>query len=142
MLLEPAAEECGGVFAKLAILVGEGCGEMAVDVEFADDFSFDEDGDDDFGFCFQRTREIARIGIDVIDDDGFSAGGGCAANSLMKRDARVRSHGAAEGAEDEHVLGGLVLDHVKADPIVLEKICVEERDDAGHEGFGGSRLCG
>ncbi len=42
------AEELGGVFAKFAVVGAESGEEVAVDVEFADDFSFCKNGDDDF----------------------------------------------------------------------------------------------
>jgi hypothetical protein len=117
-LFQPAAEDCGGVFADGAVVGGEGGEEMAVNIQLADDFLFDEDGDDDFGFGFEGTGEVTRIGADVVNDDGLAGGGSGTADALIQRDARVRGHGAAKGAEDEHVLLALFFEHVKADPVV------------------------
>lgn len=138
MALEKLAEDDGGMFAKLAVIGAEGGEEVGVDVEFADHFAVDEDGDDDFGFSFEGAGEIAGIGIDVVDDDGLSRGSGGAANALVQRDARVGSHGALEGAENENVAVAVLFKHIKADPIVAGELFVEESDDALHESVGGA----
>ena len=103
MGFEEFAEDGGGVFAEFAVVGAEGGEEVGVDVEFADDFAANEDGDDDFGFGFERAGEIAGVGVDVVDDDGFAAGGRGAADALIERDAGVGRHGAFEGAEDKRV---------------------------------------
>jgi len=109
---------------------------VGVDVEFADDFATDENGDDNFGFGFQRAGEIARVGVDVVHDDGFAAGGRGAANALVEGNTGVRRHGAFEGAEDEGV-ASFPFEHVEADPVVAGERFMEERDDGFHERFGG-----
>ena len=109
---------------------------MGVDVEFADDFVADENGDDDFGFGFERAGEIAGVGVDVIDDDGFAAGGRGAADALVERNAGVGRHGAFEGAEDEGV-ASFPFEHVEADPVVAGEFFVEKGDDGFHERFAG-----
>src|SRR5258706_14753675 len=93
MGFEEFAENGGSVFAEFAVVGAEGGEEVGVDVEFADDFAADENGDDDFGFGFEGAGEIARVGVDVVNDDGFTAGGCGAAAALGKRDAGVRRHG-------------------------------------------------
>lgn len=125
------------MFAESAVGGAESGEEVGVDVEFTDNLAASEDWDDDFGFGFQRTGEIAGVGVDVVYDDGFAAGGGGAADALVERDASVRGHGAAEGSEDEDVASGFALDHVKTDPVVAGEMVVEERDDGLHESFGG-----
>jgi len=135
--LEEAAEEGGGVFAEGAVFEAEGGEEVGVDVEFADDFVVDEDGDDDFGFGFEGAGEVAGIGINIIDDDGLAGGGGSAADALVERNAGVGGHGALEGAEDENVVVAFLFEQVEANPVVASKLFVEERDDILHEGFGG-----
>ena len=136
--LEEFAEEGGGVFAEYAIAGAKGGEEVGIDVEFADDFAMDEDGDDDFGFGFERAGEIAGIAGDVVNDDGHAAAGSGAANALVERDADVGRHGALEGAEDEDVAAGFVLEHVEANPIVFGELLVEQRGDVFHQGFAGS----
>ncbi len=67
------AEELGGTFTQFSVVGAESGEEVAVDVEFTDDFPFCEDGYDDFGFGFERTGEIAGVFIDVVYDDGLAA---------------------------------------------------------------------
>ena len=124
------------MFAEFAVVWAEGGEEVGVDVEFADDFAADEDGDDDFGFGFEGAGEIAGVGVDVVDDDGFAAGGRGAADTLVERDASVGSHGAFEGAEDKGV-AVFPFEHVEADPVVTGELFVEKGDDGFHEGFAG-----
>jgi len=124
------------VFAEFAIVGAEGCEEVGVYVEFTDDFAADEDGDDDFGFGFERAGEIAGVGVDVVDDDGFSAGGRGAADALIEGNAGVRGHGALERAEDERV-ASFPFEHVEADPVVAGEFFVEKGDDGFHERFAG-----
>jgi len=131
---EEFAEGGGGVFAEFAVVGAEG--SVGVDVEFADDFSADEDGDDDLGFGFEGAGEIAGVGVDVVDDDGFAAGGRGAADTLVEGDAGVGRHGAFEGAEDERV-AAFPFEHVEPDPVVARELFVEKGDDGFHEGFAG-----
>ena len=68
------------MFADGAVVGPEGGEEMAVNIQLADDFLFDEDWDDDFGFGFKRAGEIAGILSDVIHHNGLAAGRGRAAS--------------------------------------------------------------
>ena len=134
MGLEEFAEEHGGVFAELAVVAAEGGEGVGVDIEFTGDFAMNEDRDNNFGFGFKRTGEIAGIGIDIVDDEGFPGGGCGTTDALIKRDAGVGRHGALEGAEDKGA--GILLKHVKADPVITRELFVEKIDDALHESFG------
>ena len=124
------------MFAEFAVVGAEGGVEVGVDVEFADDFAADEDGDDDFGFGFEGAGEIAGVGIDVVDDDGFAAGDSGAADALVEGNAGVGRHRAFEGAEDER-FASFPFEHVEADPVVAGEFFVEKGDDGFHEGFAG-----
>lgn len=132
------AQEGGGVFAEFAIAGAEGGEEVGVDVEFTDDFAVDENGDDDFGFGFERAGEIAGIAGDVVNDDGHAAAGSSAANALVERDAGMGRHRALEGAEDEDFVIGFLFEHVEANPIVFGELAVQKRGDVFHQSFGGS----
>jgi len=132
---EEFAERGGGVFAKFAVVGAEGGEEVGVDVEFADDFAANEDRDDDFGFGFERAGQVAGVGVDVIDDDGFAAGGRGAADALVEGNAGVGRHGALEGAEDERA-AAFPFEHVEADPVIAGELFVKKRDDGFHERFG------
>ena len=136
MGFEEFSESGGGVFAEFAVVGAEGGEEVGIDVEFADDFAADENGDDDFGFGFEGAGEVARVGVDVVDDDGFAGGDRGAADALIEGNAGVGRHGALEGAENEHV-ASFPFEHVEADPVVASKFFVEERDDGFHERFAG-----
>jgi len=135
---EEFAEESGGVFAKKAIVRAEGGEEVGVDVEFTSDPAVNENGDDDFGFGFEGAGEISGIAADVVDNDGLASAGSCATDALVERDTGVRRHGALEGAEDEDVAISLFFEHVEANPVVLGKPGMKQRDDVAHQGFGGS----
>jgi len=119
------------VFAEFAVVGAEGGEEVGVDVEFAGDFAADEDGDDDFGFCFEGTGEVAGVGVDVVDDDGFAGSGRGAADALVEGDSGVGRHGAFKGAENEGV-AAFPFEHVEANPVVPGEVFVEKRDDGFH----------
>jgi hypothetical protein len=134
-LLEKSAEDCGGVFAKLAVVRTKGSEKMGIDVELTGNLAIDEDGNNDFRFSFESAGEVARIGMDVVHNDGFTVRSGGAADSLIQRDAGVGSHRAFERPENEHVAVPFFLEHVEADPVVAGKFFVKEHDDSFHECF-------
>ncbi len=138
MGFEEFAEDRGGVFAEFAVGGAEGGKEVGVDIELTDGFAMDEDGDDDFGFGFERAGKIAGIAGNVVDDDGHAATGSGAANALVERDARVGRHGALERAEDEDVVIGFLFEHIETNPIVFSEPAVKERDDVFHQSLAGS----
>jgi hypothetical protein len=125
------------VFAEFAVVGAEGGEEVGIDVEFAGDLVADEDRDDDFRFGFEGTGEIAAIGIDVINHDGFTTGGGGATDTLIERDPGVGSHGALEGAENEDVVITFLFEHVETDPVVTGEPFAEEGYDGVHESVSG-----
>jgi len=136
VLLEEAAEKSGRVFAEGAIFGTEGGEEVGVDIEFADNLVVNEDGDNNFGFGFKGAGEIAGIGIDVMDNDGLTRGGGGAADALVKRNAGMGSHGALERTKNENVVVPFFFQQIEANPIVSCDLLVEERNDALHESVG------
>jgi len=106
------------VFTELAVLETKRGKEMRVDVEFTSNFAVNKDGDDNFGFSLNRTGEIPRIGIHVVNHDGFACGGRSTTDPLIERNACVRRHCAFERTEDEHVVIAFPFQHVEADPVV------------------------
>ena len=106
------------MFAEPAVVGTKGGEEVGIDVELAHDLAVDEDRDHDLGFGFQGAGQVARIGVDVVNNDGLSSRSRSAANALIERDARMRSHGTLERSEDENVTIGFFLEHVKAYPVV------------------------
>lgn len=131
------AEDSSGVFAEVAVVGTEGGESVGIDVEFPGNLAADKNGDNDFRPGFEGAGEIARVCVDIVDDDSMAAGGCGATDSLIERDARVGRHGTLEGAEDEDV-AAFLFQHVKADPIVFGELFVDKRDDGLHERFGGN----
>jgi hypothetical protein len=121
------------VFAERAVVRAESGMEVGVNVEFTGDFAVDEDRNNDFGFGFERAGEIAGIGIDVVNDNGFAGGGRGTTDALIEGDASVRGHGAFEGAEDKHV-AAFLFQHVKTNPVIAGELFVEESDNAFSRG--------
>src|ERR1700751_574382 len=105
-------------------------------------FFIHENGDDDFGFCFDRAGEVARVGVDVVHDDGLSGRGCCTTDPLVEWDARVWSHGAAEGPENEHVRCAVFFEHVETHPVVAQHFLMEKFGDAGHQVLRGASTRG
>jgi hypothetical protein len=101
--LDEFAKERGGVLAEFAVVRAKGSLKVRVNIEFARNFAVDEDGNDNFGLGFERTGEIAGIGIDVVHDDRLSRGSCCATNPLVEGNPRVRGHGALERTKHENV---------------------------------------
>ena len=91
--LDEAADDDGACFEEVTVSGGEGCGVVAVDVDFADDFAVGVDGHDDFGFGFDGAGEIARVGMDVVYDDRLILRDGGSADALVNG-MRVCSVGA------------------------------------------------
>jgi len=133
MLFQPAAKDCGGVFADGAIFGSEGGEEVAVNIELADNFLFNEDGDHDFRFGFEGTGEVSRVGADVVNDDSLAGGRRGAADTLIQGNARVRGHGAAKGAENQNFLRTVFFEHVETYPVVTQHFLVQEFGDALHQ---------
>jgi len=124
------------MLAELAVVGTKGGEKMGVDVEFAGNFTVDENRYDDFRFGLEGTGQVARVGSNVVNDNGFSCRRRRPADPLIEWDAGVRRHGALEGAEDEHVAIRLPFKHIKADPVIARKLSMKDGNDALHQGFG------
>ena len=72
-MFDELPDQRGGMLAELAVVGTKRCVKVGIDVEFADDLAVRKDGHDDFGLGFERTGQIARVGANVVDDDGFAA---------------------------------------------------------------------
>jgi hypothetical protein len=62
-----------GMFAEMPIRRTKRGREMTVNIQFADHLAGNENWDNDFGFCFERTSKVSRVATDIVDDDGLSA---------------------------------------------------------------------
>src|SRR5207249_4653052 len=127
------ADQSGAVLDEFLIFESEGGGEVAVDVQLANDFTMSKDRDDDLGFGFQRTRQIARIFADIIDHDGPATRGSGATDAMIHRDASMGRHRTYERYQREHGRPRLWLDHVKAHPVVFQHLLVEQPAESLHE---------
>ena len=80
VLFQPAAEDYGRVFADFAVVGAEGGEEMAVNIQLADNFLFDEHGNHDFRFGFELSLDHlfhhARCGF-------FRSSGGARRNIVL-----------------------------------------------------------
>jgi hypothetical protein len=127
------------MFAELLICRAKRCGEMTVDVQFANHFAGNENWHNDLGFGFERTSKVSRIAVDVIDNDGLSARGGGSADALIESYTRMRRHTALKGSEDQHwVHAGTLFQHVKAYPVVPQHIFMQKLNDAFEHIFRGT----
>lgn len=136
MGFEKLTEYNSRVFTEFAVFGAESSGEMTIDVKFPNDFALYEYGYYDFGLCFEGASQIARVRIDVIDDDGSSAGSSGSTNALVQGDTGVRSYRAAEGTENQHVGVSVEFQHVKPDPVIASEPLMKDRDNGLHERFG------
>ena len=64
----------------------KGRGLIAVDVDFTEDVAVPHDRDDDLGSGLDAARQVARIRVDVVDDDGGFFGGRGAADAAAERE--------------------------------------------------------
>src|ERR671915_394829 len=108
------------------IVVGERGGLVGVDVDFADHPALVDDRDDDLRAGGGEAGEIARVGVDVVDDLRPAARGGGAADALSDRNPDVLGClRPLPGTQDEVV----TLDEVDPDPRVVGAAIVEHFDD-------------
>ena len=78
------------VLNEATVAGAKGGGRMAINIELAYRDTFHENGRDNLGLGFQGARQVAGIGIDVIDYDRLSGGYGGAADSLVQENVLVR----------------------------------------------------
>src|SRR6185503_1116243 len=82
-------DRLGDALEELAVGVTEGGRLVRVDVDLADNTALPRDGDHDLRAGRRKAREVARIGVDVVNDLGLPARGRGAAHALADRDAHV-----------------------------------------------------
>src|ERR1700677_2799711 len=132
-LFELCSDQGGAVLDETLIVESKCGGKVAIDIQFADDFAVGKDGHNNFRFGFERAGEISRIFGYIIDYHSFAARRCGAANALVERDSRVRSHGALESAEAQHRRLRAGLQQVKADPVVFQHAVVQQLDHLLHQ---------
>lgn len=136
MRFEEATDDGGGVLAELAVIGTESGKEVAVNVELADDFSVHKNRNDDLGFRFEGTGEIASVAVDVIHNNCFSGGSCGSTDALIERNARVGRERTDKRTKYQDFASGFVLEHVKANPVVSGEFFVQEICDFLHEVIG------
>ena len=70
------ANQAGAMLHQFAVFHTEGGRKMAVNVEFAGDYSAHEHRNHDLRLGFQRAGKIARIAVNIIDHDRLARGRG------------------------------------------------------------------
>src|SRR5579872_724120 len=98
--------------AVLCIERGEA---VTVHIDLADGFAVNADRRDDLRLRFERTGEIARVAVDVVDDDRRIERDGRAADAGVDRDPDVRRWRSIVRPEDEHLIV-MWIEHVEAGP--------------------------
>ena len=122
----------GAIFDQFAIFETEGRRKVTVNVEFAGHLAAHEDRDDDLRLGFDGTRQVARIAPDVVYDDSLSRRRSCTADSLIERNASVRCHRSLKVPKHQHGWLGAWLQHIKADPVVLQHFVEQQPRDVLH----------
>ena len=78
------------MFDKATVVCSEGGGGMAVDVELTHRNTIHENRRDNLRFGFERARQVAGIGVDVVDNNRLRGGEGSASDSFVQGNAFVR----------------------------------------------------
>src|SRR6185503_18616982 len=123
----------GDAFEELPVILAERAGLVGVDVDLSDDERVVDDRHDDLGSCREEAREVAVVGVHVVDDLGAAAGRRRAADPLADRDAHVLG-GLRPAPGPEHEL--VALDEVDPDPGVRVEAVVEQVDDPAQDVVG------
>ena len=121
---------------EVLVLRRERGGKMAVDIELSDDFAIHKYGHNDFGLCFERTREVTRVLTDIVYYHCLPTGSGRAANTLVQRDARMWGHGTFEGSQNKYRRLRSGLEHVEPNPVVFQHPIVQKLCHVSHEILG------
>src|SRR5271168_5261992 len=109
LVLESFADEPGAILNQLAIFATE-CGrKMTVKIQFANDLPLHEDWNHDLRLGFKRAGEIALILIYVVHHHRLARRCRRAADPLIQRNPRMRSHRSLKMPEHQHGRIGLGL---------------------------------
>src|SRR2546425_1424985 len=119
-------------FEEPLVFRAERRGDVAVDVDLAEHLGAAQDRHDDLGCRFHAARQVPRVGVDIVDDDGGLLGRGRAADTATERNMCVRRRLAAVWAEDELV----AEQRVNADPVIFRQAGLEDLNRARHGGIG------
>ena len=109
------------ILKQLAVLCGKGGGLVTIDIDFTEHSPVRLDRYDDLRAGFQAAREVARVGIYVIDDYRLTAGGCCATDSRVEWNPGVRGGLADVGAEDQLI----ILQQLYSDPVKVRALAME-----------------
>src|ERR1035438_2490491 len=123
-LLQSFADESGAVFNQFAVFRSECRKKVAVDIEFSHHLPTHKNWDYDLGLGFDRTGEIAVIFRYIVHHHRLSRRSGRAADTLMQRNAGMRSHGSLIMSEDQRGWIGVHFQQVEADPVVFQHVLI------------------
>src|SRR5258708_81836 len=132
-------QQRGHLLEQRAVGLPEGRRPIAVDIDLAEDLGSIHDRHDDLRLRLDAAREVPRIGVHVVHDDGGLFGGSGAADAAPERNARVGGRFAQERAD--HQL--LAVDPIDASPGVLRHRPLDHLHGPPHRGLpvwrGGDR---
>ena len=126
-------DDVGAGFDEFLFGFGEGVGEVAVDIELGGKLLVRKNGNNDFRLHDRGSREIARIGGDILDNYDLSGSGRRAAESVAEGDASFGSEAAGERPDDQEgeVRG---IHEIKTGPVVAGHLLVQAVGDLLHYG--------
>jgi hypothetical protein len=130
MLLDVLPHDARRFFEKGTVRFREGRGIMTVDVDLSDDSAANIDRDNDLRPGIDGTGEITGIGGYIVHNDRLAGSDRSAADALRDRYAHVRSGGADEWAEDEHLGIGLI-EHIEPGPTEVRETLRHCLNDPG-----------
>lgn len=129
MLFNIGPHNAGHLFKKSQIELCESGRIVAVDIDLSDSFSVHIDRNNDLGLGLDGTREIARIGVDIVHDNGLARSDSRSADALSDGNTHMRRRFANERTEQQR-LGIAGIEHVEAGPIVMRKVLSDGCDDS------------
>jgi len=121
------------MFHQFAVLLAEGCGEVAIDIEFARDLAVHKHRYDDLRLGFERAGEITASLSLRRRLQSFCPTMPPRRRYLIEKNARVRSHGSLVTPEKQRRWIRALFQHVEAHPVVLQHVLVQQLADAFHQ---------
>jgi len=128
----------GDELKEALVLGGEEGGRLGLDVDDADDFVFDDEGNGelgaDAGVGVDVVLDKAAVGeVDVFDEDGAALERGLSGDAAADLDAHALDFGGVAGLEAHPELVGAVVEEEDGEDAVVDD-GADEVGDAVHEG--------
>jgi hypothetical protein len=132
MIFNKLTDNLCNFFKKHSILVTESGLSVTVDIDFADHPPTRVDGHNNLGSCLDGTGKIPGIGVDIIDDDSFTALNCGSTDTFTNRDSCMWGWVANERSNDQHLSVGWV-EHIKTHPAEVSETLCHTLNDASFQ---------